>query len=368
MSHRSSPDARHSESASCPEAPHPQDTQSQAALPQVALLGTGGTIAGVADTPLEQISYQAGVLSVECMLESLPGIEGVARIASRQCGNLPSEDMRPCHWAQLGCDCAQALDDEAMCGVVLTHGTDTLEESAFYLHLTMSSSKPVVLTGAMRPATSLSADGPINIRDAVAVAASPQARGRGALIVMNGRILSARTAVKAGTLDVEAFRALESGLLGRVINGHPVFYHSGEDGPALAGTYAVHAGQDTLPRVDVLYACAGMPLDAVLFSLERSWGLVVAGMGNGSMPSDVRKVLDQAVKAGKPVVRASRTGGAPVTDLEEYSSFIASGMLSTPKARVLLMLALAEARRQGAHSAQALVASVRRAFIHCREV
>ena len=167
----------------------PQDALPQVALPQVALLGTGGTIAGVADTPLEQISYQAGVLSVECMLESLPGIEGVARIASRQCGNLPSEDMRPCHWAKLGRDCAQALEDEDMCGVVLTHGTDTLEESAFYLHLTMNSSKPVVLTGAMRPATSLSADGPINIRDAVAVAACPQARARGALIVMNGRII-----------------------------------------------------------------------------------------------------------------------------------------------------------------------------------
>ena len=346
----------------------PQDALPQDALPQVALLGTGGTIAGVADTPLEQISYQAGVLSVECMLESLPGIEGVARIASRQCGNLPSEDMRPCHWAKLGRDCAQALEDETMCGVVLTHGTDTLEESAFYLHLTMNSSKPVVLTGAMRPATSLSADGPINIRDAVAVAASPQARARGALIVINGRIISARTAVKAGTLDVEAFRALESGLLGRVINGQPVFYHSGEDGPVLAGTYAAHAGQDNLPRVDVLYACAGMPLDATLFALERSSGLVVAGMGNGSMPSDIRTALNLAVREGKPVVRASRTGGAPVTDLEEYAAFIASGMLSTPKARVLLMLALAEAERQGVRDPEARVASVRRAFTHCREV
>ena len=96
----------------------------------------------------------------------------------------------------------------------------------------------------------------------MAVAASPGARGRGALIVMNGRILSARTAVKAGTLDVEAFCALESGLLGRVINGRPVFYHKGEDEPPLAGTYAAHAGQERLPRVDVLYACAGMPLDA----------------------------------------------------------------------------------------------------------
>lgn len=347
---------------------HSADAPCGAPLPQVALLGTGGTIAGVADTPLEQISYQAGVLSVECMLESLPGIDGVARIASRQCGNLPSEDMRPCHWAKLGRDCGEALDDASMCGVVLTHGTDTLEESAFYLHLTMNSPKPVVLTGAMRPATSLSADGPINIRDAVAVAASPGARGRGALIVMNGRILSARTAVKAGTLDVEAFRALESGLLGRVINGRPVFYHKGEDGPLLAGTYAAHAGQDHLPRVDVLYACAGMPLDATLFSLERSAGLVVAGMGNGSMPSDVRKALAGAVAAGKPVVRASRTGGGPVTDLDGYAPFIASGMLSAPKARVLLMLALAEAARQGADRPQALVADVRRAFACCHEV
>ena len=318
----------------------PQDALPQVALPQVALLGTGGTIAGVADTPLEQISYQAGVLSVECMLESLPGIEGVARIASRQCGNLPSEDMRPCHWAKLGRDCAQALEDEDMCGVVLTHGTDTLEESAFYLHLTMSSSKPVVLTGAMRPATSLSADGPINIRDSVAVAACPQAQARGALLVMNSRVLSARTAVKVATLDVEAFRALESGCLGRVINGEPQFYYGGEANPVLAGTFAQQAGRSNLPRVDVIYGCAGMPVDLVRYSIERSAGIVLAGMGNGSMPDAVRHELRQAIAGGIPVIRCSRTGSGPVTPLDEYEGFVPGGMLSPAKARVLLMLTL----------------------------
>ena len=269
-------------------------TTSSSSLPKVALIGTGGTIAGVAPTPLEQISYQAGVLTVDRMLETLPGIEGVARITSVQCGNLPSENITPQHWAMLGEQCAKTLQDPEICGAVLTHGTDTLEESAFYLYLTLASPKPVVLTGSMRPATSLSADGPINIRDSVAVAACPQAQARGALLVMNSRVLSARTAVKVATLDVEAFRALESGCLGRVINGEPQFYYGGEANPVLAGTFAQQAGRSNLPRVDVIYGCAGMPVDLVRYSIERSAGIVLAGMGNGSMPDAVRHELRQA--------------------------------------------------------------------------
>jgi len=321
---------------------HIMTSNSSHPLPQVALIATGGTIAGVAATPLEQISYQAGVLTVDRMLETLPGIEGVARIASVQCGNLPSENITPEHWGMLGAQCAKALAAPDICGVVLTHGTDTLEESAFYLHLTLTSPKPVVLTGSMRPATSLSADGPINIRDAVAVAACPQARGRGALLVMNSRVLSARTAVKVATLDVEAFRALESGCLGRVINGEPQFYYGGEESPALAGTFAAQAEHGELPRVDVLYGCAGMPVDLVRYSMERAQGLVLAGMGNGSMPDAVRHELRRAIADGMPVVRCSRTGSGPVTPLEEYQGFIPGGMLSPAKARVLLMLALAQ--------------------------
>lgn len=208
----------------CPSVSHVQTAAPAVSLPQVALLATGGTIAGVAASPLEQIDYAAGVLGVERMLESLPGIEGVARIVRRQCANLPSENCTPEHWALLAQGCALALQDPETCGAVLTHGTDTLEESAFYLYLTLPPEKPVVLTGAMRPATSLSADGPINIRDAVAVAASPAACGRGALLVMNGRILSARTAIKIATVDVEAFAAPESGGLGRAINGQALFF------------------------------------------------------------------------------------------------------------------------------------------------
>lgn len=317
-------------------------------LPQVALLATGGTIAGVASTPLEQISYQAGVLPVERMLESLPGIEGVARIAGVQWGNLPSENITPGDWAVLGKKCAEILTNPDFCGMALTHGTDTLEETAFYLDLVLPPGKPVVLTGAMRPATSLSADGPINIRDAVAVAACPAAYGRGVLLVMNGRILAARAAVKVSTLDVEAFRALESGCLGRVINGEPHFYHGNEHAPPLSGACAALTGQPELPRVDILYACAGMPEDLARHSLERAQGIVLAGMGNGSMPQRICLELRTGMAAGLPVVRTSRTGSGPVTPLEEYADFIPGGMLSAAKARVLLMLGLGTAQSDDA--------------------
>ena len=325
----------------CPSVSHVQTAAPAVSLPQVALLATGGTIAGVAASPLEQIDYAAGVLGVERMLESLPGIEGVARIVRRQCANLPSENCTPEHWALLAQGCALALQDPETCGAVLTHGTDTLEESAFYLYLTLPPEKPVVLTGAMRPATSLSADGPINIRDAVAVAASPAACGRGALLVMNGRILSARTAIKIATVDVEAFAAPESGGLGRAINGQALFF-ADCGGPApLAGAYAALAGRADLPRVDVLYACAGMATDLVRHSAAHAQGLVLAGMGNGSMPSAVRDLLREAAGQGLTVVRASRTGAGPVTPLPGDAPFIPSGMLSPAKARVLLMLSLA---------------------------
>ena len=310
-------------------------------LPCVALLATGGTIAGVAATPLEQISYQAGVLPVERILESLPGIEGVARIMGVQWDNLPSENITPEHWAILGKKCEDLLHNEDIHGLTLTHGTDTLEETAFYLDLVLPPGKPVVLTGAMRPATSLSADGPINIRDAVAVAACPAACGRGVLLVMNGRILSARTAVKVSTLDVEAFRALESGCLGRVINGEVQFYHGNEHASPLSGACAAQSNRALLPRVDILYACAGMPTDMVTASLKRAQGLVLAGMGNGSMPDWIHQPLHTAIAQGFPVVRTSRTGSGPVTPLAEYPDFLPGGMLSPTKARVLLMLALA---------------------------
>ena len=211
----------------------------------------------------------------------------------------------------------------------------------------------------MRPATSLSADGPINIRDAVAVAACPQAQSRGALLVMNSRVLSARTAVKVATLDVEAFRALESGCLGRVINGEPQFYYGGEANPVLAGTFAELAGRSNLPRVDVIYGCAGMPVDLVRYSIEHSAGIVLAGMGNGSMPDAVRHELRQAIASGIPVVRSSRTGAGPVTPLAEYEGFVPGGMLSPAKARVLLMLALEQ--QKDAETADRMLA-VRQVF------
>ncbi|MBU6489224.1 MAG: asparaginase, partial [Burkholderiales bacterium] len=196
---------------------------STAALPRIAVLATGGTIAGSAADAAQTSGYQAGVVGVDRLLAAVPALSQVARIEAEQVASIDSKDLDVALWTTLGARIAELAAREDIDGIVITHGTDTLEETAYALHLTVKTDKPVVLTAAMRPSSALSADGPLNLLGAVTVAGSQAARGQGVLVAFNNRIHCARDVVKTSTYAVDAFHSPEIGALGWVQDGRVEF-------------------------------------------------------------------------------------------------------------------------------------------------
>ena len=309
--------------------------------PRIALLATGGTIAGTAAEATQTTGYHAGALSLEALLQTVPNLTELADLQCETLAAIDSKDLQPSLWQKLSARAETLLANDCD-GLVITHGTDTMEETAYYLHLTLHTHKPVVLTGAMLPATALSADGPRNLLDAVRVAASPDASDKGVLVVFQGEIHSARAITKTQTLAVTAFQSPGFGALGFVEGTHVRFYQS----PLRLHTYqsVFQALQDTWSFVPILYAYAGD--DGTLARLAWEHGakaMVYAGMGNGSIPEKVEAILQDITAAGIPVVRASRSVQGAVIEAEvsyQRARFIPAGTLSPQKARLLLMLAL----------------------------
>lgn len=327
------------------------------ALPRIAVLATGGTIAGAAADATNTSGYQAGVVGVDRLLAAVPALAGVARIAPEQIASVDSKDMTMSLWSTLAqrIDALLAADD--IDGIVVTHGTDTLEETAYFLHLTIRSAKPVVLTAAMRPASALSADGPLNLLNAVTVAAHADARGRGVLVAFNNRIHSARDVAKTSTYAVDAFQSAEIGALGWVQDGRVEFQRGVVRAHTFASEFA--AGLSALsngaawPQVEIVGSYAGVSpiaVDAMLNAGVR--GIVVAGTGNGSIHAALMPALTDAVSRGVAVVRASRVGSGHVMHNgaapDDVLGFVSAGSLNPYKARVLLMLALAAGHARAA--------------------
>jgi L-asparaginase len=317
-------------------------------MTRVHILATGGTIAGSGPSHVDP-SYRAGGLSVDMLLDAVPGLRNVATLTGEQFSQVGSQDMSDGLWLRLA-DRVNALfaADEAD-GIVVTHGTDTAEETGYFLHLVVRSDRPVVLTGSMRPSTALSADGPLNLFNAVSVAADPDARGRGAIIAINDDLHSARDVTKSSTTDVQTFVSPGPGLLGTASYGriryfrHPTHVHTD------SSEFSVD-GLGILPRVDIVYAYANMPPDLVRASVSLGvQGIVVAGMGNGNVSAEVARALADAVDAGISVVRSSRVGSGDVGRNIEVDDdglgFVASDQLNPQKSRVLLKLCLAQGLR-----------------------
>ena len=311
-----------------------------AGLPRVHILATGGTIAGAAQNATDLTGYRPGAIGIESLIASVPELSGAAEVTGEQVCNINSDDITPAIWLDLAGRANRVLALPGVAGIVVTHGTDTLEETAYFLDLTITSDRPVVVTGAMRPATALSADGPLNLLNAVQLAGSREAKGKGVLVLLNGEINAARDTTKAGTQSTGAFRSPDFGPLGYMVDGKPQFYRlpvkNHTAGPAFNVT-----GLSALPRVDIVSTYPGMDEAAIdAFVQAGTRGLVVTGMGNGEYPAAIGPALAQAADRGIPVIVASRTGSG-VTTLHD-SRFIAAGTLSPQKARVLLMLALTE--------------------------
>lgn len=321
---------------------HPQETLAADPLPKIKILAMGGTIAGVASSPTETKDYKPGTLDVVSMIQSVPGLEKLADISGEQVANVNSSHMTNALMLKLSRRINELIRTNAVDGIVVTHGTDTLEETAYFLHLTVKSDKPVVVVGSMRPATAISADGPLNLYNAVVLAADPKSRGRGVLVSLNETIHSARYVTKTNTTSVDTFRSPDFGSLGYVLDGKPYFYQSVTKRCTVSSEFAP-TGAAPLPRVDIIYGHVDGSRNLVDAAVAAgSKGIVIAGAGDGGIFPKEKEALIDAVKKGVVVVRASRTGSGIVTQSREYQGhgFLVSNDLNPQKARVLLMLAL----------------------------
>jgi L-asparaginase len=316
---------------------------SNTSLPRIAVLATGGTIAGEAGDAAKTSGYKAGVVGVDKLLDAVPSLSQVARIHAEQVASIDSKDMTPALWATLCTRVNALLAQDDTDGIVITHGTDTLEETAYLLHLTVKSDKPVVLTAAMRPATALSADGPLNLLNAVTVAGSRAAWKQGVLVAFNNQIHCARDITKTSTYAVDAFRSPEGGALGWVQDGQVEFQRAVVRPHTTQAPFQINA---ELPAVEIVASYAGASRAAIdAFVAAGVKGLVIAGTGNGSIHSTLQHAIVDAVRQGVAVVRSSRVGSGHVmrngAAPDDALGSITAGSLNPYKARVLLMLALA---------------------------
>jgi L-asparaginase len=320
---------------------------SQGKKPNIVVLATGGTIAG-AGAGGTQSGYKSGQVTIDAMLNAVEGIRNLANLKGEQIANVGSQDMSFEIMLKLAKRINELLPGQDVDGIVITHGTDTMEETAFFLNLTVKSEKPVVMVGSMRPSTAVSADGPLNLYNAVAVAADPKAKGRGVLVVMNDWIQGAHSLTKTSTTAVQTFMSPLRGLVGVSAYGKNDFYNNPEWKHTTASEFDI-SNVTAMPRVDVIFADADMSPDLIDGSVANgAKGIVIAGVGNGNMNKASMEAAARAVKKGVVVVRSSRvpTGsvGRNVEVKDDEFGFVASDELNPQKSRILLALALLKPR------------------------
>lgn len=309
---------------------------------RIAILGTGGTIAGFIDSTIATTGYTAGAIDIDVLIKAVPQIRDLADISWEQIANIDSSNMCDEIWLRLAKKIAK-LFAEGIDGVVITHGTDTMEETAYFLNLTIKSDKPVVLVGAMRPSTAISADGPKNLYNAVALVANKEAKNKGVMVAINDKILSARGVVKTHSLNVDAFSSPDFGDLGYIVDGKVFFYNNVTKAHTKNAPFDV-SKLTSLPKVDILYSYSndGSGVAAKALFEHGTKGIVVAGSGAGSIHKNQKDVLKEILKKGLKVVVSSRVvaGCVAVSDSDEKLGFISAEDLNPQKARVLLILAL----------------------------
>jgi L-asparaginase len=309
----------------------------------VVILATGGTIAGAAATGT-QAGYTSGAVNIDTMIAGVPGITDLANIKGEQISNVGSQDITFDIMLKLAKRINELAKSPGVDGIVITHGTDTMEDTAFFLNLTVKTDKPVVMVGSMRPSTAVSADGPLNLYNAVGVAADPKAAGRGVLVVMNDWIQGAHSLTKTSTTAVQTFMSPLRGLVGTANYGKNDYFTSPEWKHTTQSEFDI-TGVTTLPRVDIIYGSADMSPDLIdCAAANGAKGIVIAGVGNGNINKVSVTAAANAVKKGVVVVRSSRvvTGsvGRNVELNDDELGFIASDELNPQKARILLTLAL----------------------------
>jgi len=320
-----------------------KDVRTATNLPRILVLATGGTIAGQAD-PRASGAYKSGQITAEQLVQSVPGLDKLASLSAEQISSIGSQDMNDKVWFALARRIQQAVDKNEADGVVVTHGTDTLEETAFFLDNVLHGDKPVVIVGSMRPATAVSADGPGNLYEAVQVAADPRSRGRGVMAVLNDKIEGARSVTKTNTTSIETFNSPNGGPIGYVDTAGGIRFMAQVSGLKRM-TYELPTNEQ-LPRVEIVYSHANMDAVPIEDAISHgAKGIVLAGVGDGNTSKQALDALELAAKKGIVVVRSTRVRSGFVTRNVEVdddkNGFVVSEDLSPQKARVLTQLLIA---------------------------
>jgi L-asparaginase len=313
--------------------------------PRVAFIGTGGTIASLGDTPLDLLDYGQThpSLAADAIVARTPELAEVAEVVPVAYRAVPSSRIGFEDWKALAALCARLeAEDPSLAGIVIGHGTGTMEETAYFLSLTLKVRIPVVMTGSQRPASALSGDGPLNLINAVRTAASPDARGLGVLVLLNDEIHAAREVTKTSTLRMQTFRTPDFGALGHADGDRVVFYRR----PlrrAFPDTEFDLGAIDVLPRVDIAYGYAGSDGTAIrAFTAAGARGIVYAGFAPGMSTPDDFAAMEEAVAAGVVVMQCTRVGSDRVVQGRRLraAGILTTDNLTPQKARLLLALAL----------------------------
>ena len=320
-------------------------TLTLSAKPKIRIIATGGTIAGVSASATSS-AYGAGQVGIQTLIDAVPQIKELADVSGEQLVNIGSQDMNDAVWLKLAKRINQLLSGDYD-GVLVTHGTDTMEETAYFLSLTVHSDKPVILVGSMRPSTAISADGPANLYNGVAALVDPSSKGHGVMACMNNQLIDAKSLIKTHTTDCATFKGTY-GEMGYVYNGKPYYIFEPTYKHTTRSIFNVD-NLEKLPKVGIIYGyanCSTLPIEA--FVKAKFDGIVLAGVGDGNFYKDVFDVAVQAQKSGTQIVRASRVPTGPTclngeVDDNKYH-FVAALNLNPQKARVLLQLALTKTR------------------------
>ena len=324
----------------------------RSALPRVIVIGTGGTIAGAAASSTEFHDYKSGKVAIQALIDAIPGLRNAVDVRSEQLFQVGSASLTSDNWITLAHRINGLLTQRDVDGIVVTHGTDTLEETAYFLNLVVKSRKPVVIVGAMRPSSAISADGPVNLYNAILLAASPSAAAKGVLVVLNDQISGARDVAKTNTSNTDTFRNWELGFMGYMRDGVPHFYRISTRKNTADSEFDL-TGVDVLPQVDIVFGYVnmnGIAVDAFVKAGARA--IIYAGVGEGTtVQTGIESALINARKQGVVIVRSSRVGNGMVTrsveNRDDELGFIASDTLSPQKARILTMLALTRTQDVG---------------------
>jgi L-asparaginase len=324
------------------------DDTSEKRPPNVVILATGGTIAGSGATSTTTVGYKPATVPVQALIDAVPELKKVATVQGEQVFQIASQNMTNEYWLKLAKRVNELLQQPDVDGIVVTHGTDTLEETAYFLNLVAKSAKPVVIVGAMRPSTALSADGPINLYNAVLVAGSKEAVGKGVLVCMNDQINSARDVTKTNTSTADTFKSPELGVLGYIQGDRVAFYRLPARRHTLNSEFDI-SGADKLPNVEIAYGFANVSRTTVdALAAAGVDGIVYAGVGDGNPSEVTEQALADAHAKGILIVRSARVGNGIVARNSEVNDdkrdFVVSDTLNPQKARILLMIALTKTK------------------------